>query len=365
MRRRLIPFPRSGSAYTEALYPEFERQGLDVTDGHWLLRWFLRHLRASDVVHINWPSFLYTSLYPLPLMRQSLRSALILLFVRLRGASLWWTAHNVMPHDRTLWPWLDTAFRHWVIRLASTIFVHGAGARDALVKAFPAAANKCVVIPHGHWIGFFPPPVERSVARRELGLSDGQKVFLCAGQCRRYKNIDGLVRAFRQVRRADATLLIVGAFKEPGYLEEVTALARQDPRVRLAPGYVTDEQMALYYGAADVSCVPYQEILTSGSAMMSLTYGRPFISIDRGFLRDIITPDCGVLVPNLATDTLAEAIEQTAQRTWDAEKIVARAREFTFTDAAAIMAHSLRDEAQRPGQPRPLPTPDAGRGPGQ
>ncbi len=55
-------------------------------------------------------------------------------------------------------------------------------------------------------------------------------------------------------------------------------------------GYVPDDRLDLFLNAADRVVLPYTEILTSGAAILAMSFGRPIIAPDRGALRDHVPP---------------------------------------------------------------------------
>ena len=162
--------------------------------------------------------------------------------------------------------------------------------------------------------------------------------------CAPYKNVDGLVRAFRELR-GDVTLLIAGRFHDPSYEKEILTLARGDPRIRICPGYVPDDKVHTYLTACDAVVVPYREILTSGTAMLALSCGRPVVSVFLGFLRDLVTPEVGLLFAPDEPDGLRRALSETCGKHYDEEKILQHARRFTYEDAAKRFVTALMNAA--------------------
>ena len=52
-------------------------------------------------------------------------------------------------------------------------------------------------------------------------------------------------------------------------------------------GYIKDEDVATYFKAADIVCLPFTTITTSGSTILALTFGKPIIAPRMGALKDI------------------------------------------------------------------------------
>jgi glycosyltransferase involved in cell wall biosynthesis len=343
---KVIAIPKAGSSYTEAFYRAVEDSGLTVTAGVFSGGWLVQNVQRGDVVHLHWPSFLYSDRGSLfTQFRLFLRFLALLLLIRLRGGILMWTAHNVLPHDRSTLTWLDPAGRHAVIALSRAIFVHGSEAAKVFVERFPRSAAKIRLIPHGNWIGFYPDTTDQATARKALELADEAFAFLFIGLCKPYKNLDGLIAAFRRLE-GDFALIVAGGFQDASYLARIRGMAAEDPRVRLFPGFIPDEQMHLYLRACDAVVAPYRDILTSGTAMLALSFGRPFISVRKGFLLEVVTDDCGLLFDAEDEDSMVAALRGAALRRFEPQAILARARDFTFEHAAAEFNSAVRDAAQ-------------------
>ena len=256
--------------------------------------------------------------------------------MRMRTKKIYWTAHNLMPHDRCVLPWLDTLARHCMIAMVSKIFVHGASAQKVLVDRFPRAAPKCITIPHGNWIGHYPPEQTRETARAALGLPPDAFIYLFFGQCKPYKNLDGLMRIFLKQASRNDVLLVAGGFSDKQYLASIREIAGNDARIRLDARFIPNEEVSSYVMASDAMCVPYREILTSGTAMLALGFGKPVISINRGFLRDVIPSQAGILIEPDNAEQLAQALRTIQEKPWQSDAIIRHAKQFTYEDAAAI-----------------------------
>lgn len=335
--RRIVAYPYRGIAYTDCFYDAIERLGARVVPGEWSGGWLWDNLTRNDIVHIHWPSFLYSEPDSAPrAIKSFLRFAALLALMKARSREIWWTAHNLLPHVASALPRLDILARHAVIAAAAKVFVHGASAEKVLLERFPGAKAKCVRIPHGNWIGHYGRQPERGAAREALGLRPDAFVYLFFGQCKPYKNLEGLLDVFSRAARERDVLLVAGRFSDASYQERIQALAGGDPRVRIDGRFIPDSDVSSYLAACDALCMPYREILTSGTAMLSLSFGRPVISVDRGFLREVITPETGILIPPGDDEALAGALRSARERKWDSEAILRHAERFRFEDAAKI-----------------------------
>jgi len=339
---RVIAFPKAGISYNDCFSAALENEGVEVIEGVFSGGWLYQNVRRGDWLHLHWPSFAYN--ISGSKVRQCLwfaRFVALLLLAYAKGGQLVWTAHNLLPHDRCQIRAFDILGRHLVILLSRLILVHGPGPAEALRARFPGVRGKLVSIPHGHWIDYYQADLSKEMARSFLGVPQDKPLFLFIGLCKPYKNLYELVATFLK-SDLDATLMVAGKFPDLAYRNQIVALAGDDPRIMIREGFIPDEHMQDYLKACEYVVVPYREILTSGTAMLALSFGRPLISVDFGFLRDVVSEEAGILFSHDDPDGLASALAEAINRTFDEEAIIAHAQQYSFALAARTFAASLR-----------------------
>jgi glycosyltransferase involved in cell wall biosynthesis len=265
----------------------------------------------------------------------------MLTLIRVRGLQLVWTVHNLHPHKPSTIRAFDRIARWLVTRVATKFFIHGAEAEAEAVRAYPIMAGRTVCIEHGHWVGYYPDTIKRHEARRKLGLADNEFVFLFIGLCQPYKNLHGLTAAFAALD-APAKLVIAGTFRDPSYEAKIRGdVARMDSRAQLYPGYVDDADMQIYLKACDIVVAPYLEILTSGTVMLAMSFGRPVIAPAKGFIKDVVTPGCGILYGSSDTQGLLDAMRTALTQRFDERAIRAHAASYDWVHTARTTREAL------------------------
>src|SRR5947209_12876027 len=74
--------------------------------------------------------------------------------------------------------------------------------------------------------------------------------------------------------------------------------------------HITDEEIELYFKAADVLVLPYNHIFQSGVLFLGYSFGLPVIATDVGSLReDIVEGKTGFVCPPHSPAELARSIE--------------------------------------------------------
>ena len=342
-RPRLIAYPRSGIAYCDELYRAVSVLGVETFAGVWSGRWVLRNVRRGDLVHIHWPSFYYLhSGAPLATFYHLLRFFLVTGAMRLLGARIVWTAHNLYPHEGGGGVWIHRAVRAYIARVANRIFVHGPTAAKIVSDEFGVAPAKIRQVPHGHWRGLYPHVPDRAEARRHAGLPDSAPVYGFVGSCRPYKNMESMIDAFARVGR-DSHLLIAGEFPSPQYLEAVRSMIPPEAvgRVHIVARFLDNDEIMSFVAGLDAMVLSYKEVLTSGVAMLALSAGIPVVAPRLGCIPDVVDERHGVLYDPAAPDGLAEAMREVLRRTYSSSEIVAHALSYDWSASAAALVELL------------------------
>jgi glycosyltransferase involved in cell wall biosynthesis len=214
--------------------------------------------------------------------------------------------HNVLPHESSV---LD--------RVLSRV---GLGSADAyLVQSKQDGANLEQIRPGARW-AFNPHPVydwfemerfDRSSAREALSV--GGRVLLFFGLIRPYKGLDLLLRAFAGVAdELDATLLVVGEFYEPrGPYDALIEDLGIGSRVRVVDRYVPNEDVEMYFKAADVAVLPYRTATQSGIVQTAYSFHLPVIVTGVGGLPDVVRDgETGYVVAPEDPEALAGAMRR-------------------------------------------------------
>lgn len=201
------------------------------------------------------------------------------------GGIIFWTVHNLHEHDITEGP-AEIDARREIVRLSRAVFVHGPAARMSVEAILPEAADKLQIIPHGSYIGVYPDAIAPATARHRLNLPQDKTVFLNVGLVRKYKGVDVLCDAVRGL--AGAALAVAGGL-DAKTRDEIDALFTATPEARLYPGWVPDTELQLYLNAADFVVLPYQASLTSGAALLALSFGVPIIAPAIGAFPEAVT----------------------------------------------------------------------------
>jgi glycosyltransferase involved in cell wall biosynthesis len=299
----MLPSQDSGNIYTVLLYRALAGIGLQYEQFPFSLRWVLTHRRRDTFhyVHFHWPEVFF-SLRPrawkrLFGLKHYVVTHVVWLALALRGYKIVWTVHEVHVHDARQLTWMHAASRRLLWNLASIVFFHTPDVRAEAERRW-GRKRWAHTIPIGSYEGAYPDRVSRSEARARLGIPDRATVFVFFGNVRPYKGVDILLEAFAAVQRRspDAWLVVAGKPYSPEFRAAVEAQAAPIPNVRLALGYVPDDDIQIYLRAADCFVAPYKYIETCSAIYLALAFELPIIIKSEGNVVDFEKQAIGIFL---------------------------------------------------------------------
>lgn len=343
--------PGRANPYGALLAAALRRHGVELTEGDYAFgRTWLEESRAAyDVLHLNWLDRFYARFgEPHDADAAGERFANFtetLIQARRLGYRLIWTVHNLFPHERR-YPHLDRLVNALVAREADHVIAHCRFAADR-IEALYDPPRPVTVIPHGNYLPIFPNSVSREQARARLAIDGRQFVYLFFGNARGYKGVADLIGAFRRAAATDCALVLVlrENARSPGLIPELRALAAGDERVRIhSSHYFPADEFQYFLGAADVVVLPFTAVLTSGSAIQALGFGKPLIVPRLGCLPELVAGGAGLLYDPEAGGALAGALTAARSLDLDAarEAALARTAEFDWDPIARRIAALYR-----------------------
>ena len=162
--------------------------------------------------------------------------------------------------------------------------------RDAMVRLYDADARQISLAPCGVDLSLFRP-LDQQQVRKRLGLN-GEKVFLYVGRLEPLKGMELLLHTAAQMDSCDEMrVLVVGGDANGG--QEVDRLKNIAKKLNVEDmfdfvGRVDQEELPLYYNAADVCVVPSYYESFGLAALESMACGTPVVAARVGGLSTIV-----------------------------------------------------------------------------
>lgn len=253
--------------------------------------------------------------------------------------------HNVLPHESNP---MQSLLTRYAFNKANYFIVHSIPDHRQLEVLRPGAT-----IRQGHHPTYSEfaslSSISRAEARKELGLPDKANVVLFFGLIRKYKGLQYLIEAMKLLPESlDCRLLVAGEFyddKEP-YLSNITALGLDD-RIEVVDKYISNEQVATYFRAANVVALPYVSATQSGIVQIAFGLGTPVITTNVGGLPEVVDDGrTGYIVDAESAQQLADAIvlyfESGSEDTFRSA-ILEQTDRFDWSQEIALVEEFLQD----------------------
>lgn len=196
-------------------------------------------------------------------------------------------ADNIIPHEHRLGDRLLTNYFiqriDGLIAMSKSVLTDATGFRKDLQVGF---CHHPIFDNYGERLSF-------EAAKQKLNLDIHIKYLLFFGFIRDYKGLDLLLNAFADVRlrKFPVKLLIAGEYyssPEP-YLELIKNHHLED-LIELRTEFIADEEVNLYFSAADMVVQPYKSATQSGVTQIGYHFNKPMLVTNVGGLSEII-PD--------------------------------------------------------------------------
>lgn len=232
--------------------------------------------------------------------------SIILFIKRWTEAKILFICHNVKEHESNL---LNRICTKLLLRQGDLHLVHS---REEFLNLTRMISKSGVIQ------GFHPTyahlqerKYRKEEARKKLKVNG--KVLLFFGFVRPYKGLIHLLNAMPMILEKlgpKLFLMVVGECweDEQGYREKIQKLGIEKHILRVNQ-YIPNEDIGLYFSAADLVVIPYTSATGSGILQVAFGCGKPVVATRVGGLADdVVDGKTGYLVSPFNSEALAVAI---------------------------------------------------------
>lgn len=243
-------------------------------------------LGEGSIVHIHWEELsLHGCADEAAAMQRAADFAVVMSEYRRRGGRVALTLRNELPHSGRF----AEAFlvlRRTLGRMADIVFVHDDGAA-ALARTQIGEGARLVVLPHPSSLDVY----ERRAALEAALSAVPSRTLLGFGAIRAQKGFDALIAGLPAdfLRERDARLRISG--RGPA-CESLAAAYGHRCDLHLDFRYVPDEKTPALLRTSAAVVLPYRRLLTSGVALLTLSFGGIVLARDSVAMR-LLLPEAG------------------------------------------------------------------------
>ena len=195
---------------------------------------------------------------------------------------------NIIPHEKRFF---DTPFSKYFLPV-----LDGAVAMSRKVlgdlQNFPISKPVKKTGYHAHPLyDNFGRSVSKSEACESLGLDENKRYILFFGFIRNYKGLDILLEAMSLLPESlkDVNLLVAGEYYEDSApYDEIIAQKQLGKRVELHTKFIPNDDVRLYFSAADIVAQPYRNATQSGVSQIAYHFETPMIITNVGGLSELV-----------------------------------------------------------------------------
>jgi glycosyltransferase involved in cell wall biosynthesis len=227
-----------------------------------------------------------------------------------QGIKIVYLAENVVSHEAR---WIDTMLTRRALNTSDGFVSFSASVESTLNTWYPQQRTERATLPLFFTEETSPVAWTKDAARTHLGITNA-RVLLFFGYIRKYKGLRNLIAAFPAIHKEfpDTFLLIVGECYENA--DEYKALIQKSgaaDAIRWVNSYVPNEDIAMYYNAADIVVLPYDSATQSGIVKIAFGFEKPVLATRVGGLAEEIQPwNAGCVVEPHSTDALVEGMKK-------------------------------------------------------
>jgi beta-1,4-mannosyltransferase len=273
----------------------------------------------ADVLHFHWIHPYLLRKTSIDSIIRSLRFLLEILILKAKGTRIAWTIHNLSNHEG-LHPKIEKFFSKAFIRLVDTIFVHGQQAARLSGRHFQINNNRFHLIAHPAYCGIYPNSSSRMEARQKISpyfFHENDVVFLFLGRVNPYKGVFELLQAFKSLPQG-CKLIIAGQPSDSSTHSQIKAATAEDRRFLYFPEAIPESDLHFYFNAADIVVLPFRKILTSGSILLAMSFGKPLVVPDLEVIRETVAEEDVWWFDPGRPDSLKDALKKAAYN-WSPE----------------------------------------------
>ena len=210
---------------------------------------------------------------------------------------------NVIPHERRPGDIALTKFflnqNHEFIAMSDTV-------ENDLISLKPDA--KFQRMPHPLYDHF---KTHEGDAKKELNLDPSKKYLLFFGFIRDYKGLDLLLESLSKLDDSYHLIIAGEVYGSFDKYDKMISDLNLSERIVKHVKYISDDEVPIYFSAADLCVLPYKSATQSGIVGISYNFDLPILATDVGSLAEMIEPyDTGIIVKNANSNEIAEGIKQ-------------------------------------------------------
>ncbi|MCX7698124.1 MAG: glycosyltransferase [Candidatus Goldbacteria bacterium] len=278
--------------YIKRLKFFFEKRKIEVlgVSSSFFSLFFYSLYFKPDIIYLHWTSpFIIGRNIFFSIVKSIIFLFEILFFKFILNVKIVWTVHNLVNHEKIFWK-LERFINKILYLLCDKVTVHLNSQKEEFINFYGIRKDKIKIIREGNF-NDIASLYDYNLSRKKLGIQPFELIFLFFGHIRRYKGIEFVIEAFKQIKRNDIVLYIIGKPYSEEYSTEITNLIKDNYNIKFIPCFVNDELLYEYISASDCVILPYREIFNSTVILLALSFKKAIITTKNAHFIEILGDD--------------------------------------------------------------------------
>lgn len=220
-------------------------------------------------------------------------------------------ADNVLPHEKRVG---DKQFTTYFIKPVDAFITMSEKVMNDLRQFTDKPAQKLVHPLYDN----FGDKVDKTEARKHLGLNENDNIILFFGFIREYKGLDILLEAMALLKDQIPNsklqipkLLIAGEFyKDRKMYDDIIEKNQLQSSIILRTNFIADSEVKYYLSAADFVIQPYRSATQSGVTPLAYHFEKPMLVTNVGGLPDLVPDQKAGLIAEPNAESIAQKITE-------------------------------------------------------
>ncbi|MGH1336619.1 MAG: glycosyltransferase [Aureispira sp.] len=214
---------------------------------------------------------------------------------------------NIVPHEKRIG---DAFFARYFVQPVDAFVVMSRSVEKEL-QPFLKPHQDVSYLPHPIYDNY-GDRLSKEAACVQLKLPVQERYLLYFGFIRAYKGLDVLLQAMAdpRIRALGVKLVVAGEYyASPELYEGIIKENQLEEQVILRTSFISEQDVAAYFGAADLVVQPYKTATQSGITQLAYHFEVPMLVTAVGGLPEVVThEEAGYVVPPNDSLAVADAI---------------------------------------------------------
>lgn len=211
---------------------------------------------------------------------------------------------NVIPHEKRFF---DSAFTNYFLKHTQLYVAMSEKVKNDLLSLKPEA--NVTILPHPLY-NHFGNLIDTKEARKKLQINQDKKTLLFFGFIRDYKGLDMLIDSMELLDNSYQLIIAGESYGNYDKYKEQIEKSSRKTDIHQHVRYISDQEVPLFFSAADVCVLPYRSATQSGITGISYHFNLPMIATDVGGLAEIIHHEkTGIISPEASSKSITKSIQ--------------------------------------------------------